>query len=100
MAQLMPLPLQIGFIFLVLPFWCQLIWVVLDKIQVGCKMVVCVRVCVHVWVRACVCMPITFNALMLLVGQLEGHPACKILSGEVLAWLSDWDKVQICPLPC
>jgi len=29
-----------------------------------------------------------FSALMLLVGQQEGHPACKKLSGGVLAWLS------------
>jgi len=28
------------------------------------------------------------SALMLLVGWQEGHPACKKLSGEVLAWLS------------
>jgi len=27
---------------------------------------------------------------MLLVGWQEGHPACKKLSGEVLAWLSVW----------
>jgi len=26
-----------------------------------------------------------FNALMLLVGRQEGHPACKKLSGGVLA---------------
>ena len=37
-----------------------------------------------------------FSALMLLVGQQEGHPACKKLSGEVLAWLSVWSKVQTC----
>jgi len=30
----------------------------------------------------------TFSALTLLVGQQEGHPACKKLSGGVLAWLS------------
>jgi len=36
---------------------------------------------------------------MLLVGQQEGHPACKKLSGAVLAWLSAWSKVQICILP-
>jgi len=30
------------------------------------------------------------SALMLLVGQQEGHPACKKLSGGVLAWLSVW----------
>jgi len=26
--------------------------------------------------------------LMLLVGRQEGHPACKKLSGGMLAWLS------------
>ena len=31
-----------------------------------------------------------FSALMLLVGRQEGHPACKKLSGGVLAWLSVW----------
>ena len=31
-----------------------------------------------------------FNALTLLVGRQEGHPACKKLSGGVLAWLSVW----------
>jgi len=42
---------------------------------------------------------------MLLVGRQEGHPACKKLSGEVLAWLSVWSEVQdlhmaqLMPLP-
>jgi len=36
-----------------------------------------------------------FSALTLLVGQ-EGHPACKKLSGGVLAWLSVWSEVQTC----
>jgi len=40
-----------------------------------------------------------FSALTLLVGQQEGHPACKKLSGEVLAWLSVWNKVQTCIWP-
>ena len=31
---------------------------------------------------------IAFSALMLLVGCQEGHPACKKLSGGMLAWLS------------
>jgi len=31
--------------------------------------------------------PTAFSALMLLVGQQEGHPACKKLSGGMLAWL-------------
>jgi len=36
-----------------------------------------------------------FSALTLLVGRQEGHPACKKLSGGVLACLSVWSKVQI-----
>jgi len=34
------------------------------------------------------CELFALSALMLLVGQQEGHPACKKLSGGVLAWLS------------
>jgi len=37
-----------------------------------------------------------FNALTLLVGRQEGHPACKKLSGGMLAWLSAWSEVQTC----
>ena len=40
-----------------------------------------------------------FSALMLLVGRQEGHPACKKLSGGVLAWLSVWSEVQTCIWP-
>jgi len=40
-----------------------------------------------------------FSALMLLAGRQEGHPACKKLSGGVLAWLSVWSKVQTCIWP-
>jgi len=40
-----------------------------------------------------------FSALMLLVGQQEGHPACKKLSGGVLVWLSAWSEVQTCIRP-
>jgi len=36
---------------------------------------------------------IAFSALTLLVGWQKGHPACKKLSSEVLAWLSVWSKV-------
>jgi len=39
------------------------------------------------------------GALTLLVGRQEGHPACKKLSGEVLAWLSVWSEVQTCIWP-
>ena len=41
----------------------------------------------------------TFSALTLLVGWQEGHPACKKLSGGVLAWLSVWSEVQTCIWP-
>ena len=40
-----------------------------------------------------------FSALMLLVGRQEGHPACKKLSGGVLAWLSVWSEVLTCIWP-
>ena len=36
---------------------------------------------------------------MLLVGRQEGHPACKKLSGGVLAWLSVGSEVQTCIWP-
>jgi len=39
-----------------------------------------------------------FSVLAMLVGQQEGHPACKKLSGGVLAWLSVWSEVLM-PLP-
>jgi len=39
------------------------------------------------------------RALTLLVGWQEGHPACKKLSGGVLAWLSVWSEVQTCICP-
>ena len=42
---------------------------------------------------------IAFSALTLLVGQQEGHPACKKLSGGVLVWLSVWSDVQTCIRP-
>jgi len=34
-----------------------------------------------------------------VVGRQEGHPACKKLSGGVLAWLSVWSEVQTCIQP-
>jgi len=47
---------------------------------------------------------IAFNALMLLVRRQEGHPACKKLSGGILAWLylgqgADLHMAQLVPLP-
>jgi len=40
-----------------------------------------------------------FSALTLLVGRQEEHPACKKMSGGVLAWLSVWSEVQTCIWP-
>jgi len=42
---------------------------------------------------------LAFSALMLLVGRQEWLPACKKLSGGVLAWLSVWSEVQTCIRP-
>jgi len=47
---------------------------------------------------------VAFSALTLLVGQQEGHPACKKQSGGVLAWLclergADLHMAQLMPLP-
>ena len=42
---------------------------------------------------------VIFSAPMLLVGWQEGHPACKKLSGGVLAWLSVGSEVQTCIWP-
>jgi len=44
----------------------------------------------YFWNQVPVC---AFTALTLLVGRQEGHPACKKLSGGVLAWLSVWSNV-------
>ena len=49
------------------------------------------------WVTFCALNP--FSALTLLVGRQEGHPACKKLSGGLLAWLSVWSEVQTCIWP-
>ena len=42
---------------------------------------------------------LAFSALTLLVGRQEGHPACKKLSGGVLAWLSVLSEMQTCRWP-
>ena len=88
MVQLMPLPLltvscfskiQVGFTFLVPA----------HPSSPGQRAVK--RVCVCVCMCACVLWAIcAFNALMLLFGRQEGHPACKKLSGGVRVWLSVW----------
>ena len=62
----------------------------------------------HLCTRCMQCNPImpqclfhqdAFSALTLLVGWQEGHPACKKLSGGVLAWLSVWNEMQTCIWP-
>jgi len=40
-----------------------------------------------------------FRAVTLLVGWQEGHPACKNMSGGVLAWLSVCSEMQTCIRP-
>jgi len=53
-----------------------------------------IKICIFLHV------PLTsFSALTLRVGQQEGHPACKKLSGVMLAWLSVWGEMQICICP-
>jgi len=54
------------------------------------------RVCVCVIAASKYC---AFSALTLLVGRQEGHPACKKLSGGVLALLSVRSEVQTCIWP-
>jgi len=39
---------------------------------------------------------VVISTLTLLDGQQEGHPACKKLSGGMLAWLSVCSKLQTC----
>jgi len=43
----------------------------------------------HLLVELCL------SALTVLVGRQEWHPACKKLSGEVLAWLCVFSVVQM-----
>jgi len=52
--------------------------------------------CLHLLYNSC---SDAFSALTLLAGRQEGHPACKNLSGGVLAWLAVWSEVQTCIWP-
>jgi len=52
------------------------------------------------WVKGFRAVKYAFSALMLLVEWLKGHPVCKNLSGEVLAWLSVWSEVQMMCIWC
>ena len=53
----------------------------------------------HSWLMELFISLLSFSALTMMVGQQEGHSACKNLSGAVLAWLSVWGEVQICIWP-
>ena len=55
--------------------------------------------CCLIKLLQCILFNTDFGALVLLVGHQEEHPACKKLSGGVLAWLSVWSKVQTCIWP-
>jgi len=45
-------------------------------------------------IRKVLTLQFAFSDLTLLTGRQEGHPACKKLSGWVLAWLSVWGQVR------
>ena len=82
LAQLMPLPLIVS-------VSC------FSKIQIGSTFLVLAHLGspgkrAVKWMCVCVSVSFAFSALMLLVERQEGHPACKKLSREVLAWLSVW----------
>jgi len=64
-AQVLPLPFH-SYKFL-LGIWCLLLKTITLRVVCYCNN--------------------TFSAFTLLVGWQEGHPACKKLSGGVLAWL-------------
>ena len=59
----------------------------------------CLFFCKVLYSFVCAFSAWAFSASTLLVGQQEGHPACKKLSSEVLVWLSVWSKVQTCIWP-
>jgi len=82
---------------LVLPFWYRPTRVVLEKGPLNG----CVCVCVHLnfvfkFVIFWMFVLCAFSAMTLLVRRQEMHPACKKLSGGVLAWLSLWSEVRTC----
>jgi len=68
----------------------------LKSVQVKIKLL---KVKLQLNIQMIACTLMAFSALMQLVGRQEGHPACKKLSSEALAWLSVWSKVQTCIWP-
>jgi len=76
--------------------------IVIDRVQqpqTPVQSVVQRFVCLTSYVIILYYRPVAFSDLTLLVGQQEGHLACKQLSGDVLAWLSVWGEVQTCVWP-
>jgi len=63
-------------------------FIVLVRAVMCCIVLYCIALAVH-----------AFSALTLLVGRQEEHPACKKLSGGLLAWLSVWSEMQTCIWP-
>jgi len=68
-----------------LPFWYWLTQVVLEKRPL------------NGYNSSVIVVVIAFSALMLLVGQQEGHPVYKKLRGRLLAWLSVGSRLAYGP---
>ena len=68
-------------------------------LDISCKLSSCAADHQNCVLLHSVALQLAFSALTLLVGRQEGHPACKKLSGGVLAWLSAWSEVQTCIRP-
>ena len=65
-------------------YWCY---------SAGC--IYCERLKTPFWCLSSIYLStFAINALTLLFGRQEEHPACKKLSDKVLVWLSIWSKVQ------
>ena len=73
--------------------------VVVDLVGVNFSQTVFLWIHQKLFFTSCCIFSSAFSALTLLVGRQEGHPACKKLSGGVLAWLSVWSEVHTCIWP-
>jgi len=81
--------------------WCMQIYLLISALYklFACLLDFPTYLLLSVLICFLTCLLLAFNALMLLVGRQEGHPACKKLSGGVLVWLSVWIEVQTCIQP-
>ena len=61
-------------------------------VQSSCKVPAPVVLVPYGWLSRLSC---AFNAVTLLLGRQEEHPACRKLTDEVLMWLSVWNEVRI-----